>query len=163
MSGGCMVDSEQFEKARIAAYKILNYRVRTEYELTEKLLRKGFDGETVTLLMKNLRENGLINDQSFAENYVAKRPLRPRGVLEAELRNLGISESIINKVLVNVDSGAEFRIALAQAMSRKKRRIPDYPLENIAAFLRRRGFSQEIVDRVCDYLQSTDHTRELDS
>ncbi|MFZ5633288.1 MAG: regulatory protein RecX [Bacillota bacterium] len=158
-----MAYSEQFEKARKAAYKLLNYRARTEYELTEKLLRKGFDGETVRQVINNLREYRLLDDQAYAESFVSRRPFRPQAVMAGELRNLGVNEYIINKVLVDVDSGAEFRIALAQAMSRKKRRSVDYPLESIAAFLRRRGFSQEVVDRVCDYLQNMGNPRDLDS
>lgn len=149
-----MNNSEKFEKARKAAYKFLTYRARTEYEITEKLLKKGFDGDTVSQVVKSLREYRMLDDQAYAERYVAGRSPLSRAAISGELRKRGVHESIIDGVLEGFDSEAEFRIALAQARSRIKRRGAEYPLISMAAFLRRRGFNQEAVDRVCDYLEN---------
>jgi regulatory protein len=150
----CNEHEEDFERAREAAYKFLAYRPRTEYEMTENLCRKGFDSETVSQVIKSLRDYRMLDDEAYAENYVARKNSRPRPVLAGELKNLGIRESIINRVLEGVDSGAEFRIALALAMGKRKRKGKEYSPGSIAALLRRRGFSQETVDRVCDYLEN---------
>jgi len=152
-----MLFGDEFEKARKTAYKYLSYRPRTEYEMTEKLFRKGFDDKTVSQVINSLREYRMLDDQSYAQDYVDKRHLRPRAVLAGGLKNLGVRESVVDGVLENIDPGAELRIAMALAMGRRKRRGNDYPLVNIASFLRRRGFSQEVVDRVCDYLGNMRH------
>ncbi|MCL6611932.1 MAG: RecX family transcriptional regulator [Peptococcaceae bacterium] len=144
--------SEQFEKARKAAYRILTYRARTEYEISEKLLRKGFDRETINQVIASLRDYRLLDDQAYAERFVAEKRSLPRAVVSGKLRSLGVKESVIQKVLEGVDPEAEFRIALSLALNRKKRRGDGYPIESMAAFLKRRGFSQEAVDRVCTYL-----------
>ncbi len=144
---------EQFEKARRAAYKILTYRARTEYEVSEKLFRKGFDRETINQVIVSLRDYRMLDDQAFAENFVAKRQYWSRAALSGKLSSLGIRESLIKKALQDSDPEAEFRIALSQVFNRRKRRGGDYPLESTASFLRRRGFSQEVVDRVCTYLE----------
>lgn len=149
-----MQNGEQYEKARKAAYKYLAYRVRTGRQVTEMLLRKGFDRETVTLVMDNLLEYGLLNDEAFAEQYVQKKPLRPRSVMAADLKHLGVDEHIVDRVLADIDSGAEMRVAMSLAMGMKKRRGNDYPLAKIAAFLSRRGFSEDIVERVCSCLEN---------
>lgn len=152
-----MLFGDEFEKARKTAYKYLSYRPRTEYEMTEKLFRKGFDDKTVSQVINSLREYRMLDDLSYAQDYVDKRHLRPRAVLAGGLKNLGVRESVVDGVLENIDPGAELRIAMALAMGRRKRRGNDYPLVNIASFLRRRGFSQEVVDRVCDYLENMRH------
>jgi len=149
-----MLNGEQYEKARKAAYKYLSYRVRTGRQVTEMLFRKGFDSETVTLVMDNLLEYGLLNDEAFAEQYVQKKSLRPRSVMAADLKRLGVDEYIIDRVLADIDSGAEMRVAMSLALGMKKRRGNDYPLVKIAAFLSRRGFSQDIVERVCSCLEN---------
>ncbi|MFZ5646284.1 MAG: regulatory protein RecX [Bacillota bacterium] len=155
--GDGMLFDEKYEKARKAAYKYLSYRPRTEYEITERLLRKGFDEQTISQVVDKLREYRLLDDDSYVENYLAKRAMRSRAALEEELKNLGVRDSIADRALESIDSGAELRIAMALAISRRKRRGNDYPIVNIASFLRRRGFSQEVVERVCDYLENMRH------
>lgn len=118
------------------------------------LFRKGFDRETVTLVMDNLLEYGLLNDEAFAEQYVRKNPLRSRAVMAADLKYMGVDEYIVDRVLAGIDSGAEMRVAMSLALGRKKRRGNDYPLVKIAAFLGRRGFSRDIVERVCSCLEN---------
>lgn len=158
-----MAYSEQFEKARRAAYKILTCRARTEYEVSEKLFRKGFDRQTINQVIICLRDYRMLDDQAYAENFVTKKHYWPRAVVSGKLSSLGVREALIEKALQDSDPEAEFRIALSQVFNRKKRRGGDYPLESAAAFLRRRGFSQEVVDRVCTYLEDMRQPRDLDS
>lgn len=155
--GDGMIAEEKYEKARKAAHKYLSYRPRTEYEITERLLRKGFDDRTIGLVVKNLRDCYLLDDHSYADNYVSKRPQRSRAALEGELKSRGVRESIADRVLDSIDFGAELRVATSLAMGRRKRRGDDYPVVSIASFLRRRGFSREVVERVCDYLENMRH------
>lgn len=149
-----MSGSDLFDKARRAAYKYLTYRSRTEYEIKEKLLRKGFDAETVGRVIGSLREYRMLDDGVYADRYVAGRQNYSRAELSGKLRSLGIRESVINGALESIDTEAEFRIAVAQVMNRKKRRAEGYTLEKAADFLRRRGFDPEVVDRVCHYLEN---------
>lgn len=148
------MSGEQYEKAKKAAYKYLAYRVRTRRQVTEMLFRKGFDNETVTLVMDSLLEYGLLNDEVFAEQYVRKNSLHSRAVMAAGLKYLGVDEYIVDRVLAGIDSGAEMRVAMSLALGRRKRRGNDYPLVKIAAFLSRRGFSRDIVERVLSRLEN---------
>ncbi|KJS66440.1 MAG: hypothetical protein JL50_11880 [Peptococcaceae bacterium BICA1-7] len=149
-----MLKDDQYEKARQTAYKYLSSRARTGRQVTEMLFKKGFGSETVTLVMGNLLEYGLLNDEAFAEQYVQKKSLRPRSVMAHDLKQLGVDEYVVDRVLAGIDSGAEMRVAMSLAMGMKKRRGNDYPLVKIAAFLSRRGFSQDIVERVCSCLEN---------
>ncbi|MHB8158191.1 MAG: regulatory protein RecX, partial [Desulfocucumaceae bacterium] len=115
------------------------------------------DHQTVNSVISYLKEYGLLNDEAYSEHFVSNKPMRSRAVLEGNLKNLGVEDSIIDKVLVNVDSGAEMRVAMALALGRQKRRGDDYPLVNIAVFLKRRGFSQGIVESVCNCLENMRH------
>lgn len=156
--------SEQFEKARKAAYRLLAHRARTEREIAGKLMQKGFDADTVRLVINNLQEYRMLDDRAYAESFVAGRRPGPRAAMSWELRKRGVAESIIESVLEGADNEAEFRIALAQAMSRiKKYGEDDYSLASLASYLRRRGFNQDAVDRVCGYLHDKRQPRDLDS
>lgn len=161
MSGKQIDQGDRFEEARRAAYRYLTYRARTGYEIKEKLLSKGFAPETVERVMEDLREYRMIDDSEYAERFVAKRQADSRAVISVKLRSLGIRESVISRTLEQRDSEAEFRIALALALNRRKRRGESYPLGRIAAFLSRRGFGQEVVERVFRYLEGME-SHELD-
>lgn len=155
--GDGVIAEEKYEKARKVAHKYLSYRPRTEYEITERLIRKGFDDRTAGLVAKDLRDCRLLDDHSCAESYVSKRPQRSRAALEGELKSRGVRESTADRFPDSSDFGAELRVAVAMAMGRRKRRGDDYPVVNIAYFLSRRGFSREVVERVCDYLENMRH------
>ncbi|MFZ5642370.1 MAG: regulatory protein RecX [Bacillota bacterium] len=152
-----MLYCDQFENARKAALKYLAYRARTEFQVAEMLYRKGYDEEIAQQVVSNLKEYGFLNDEDFAENYVRKRSLRPRAFLEANLNKLGLDKCIIERALNGVDPGAELRVAMSLAIGKKRLRGDEYPLVNIAAFLRRRGFSQETIERVCSCLENMPH------
>jgi len=157
-----MTQSEYFEKARRAAYRFLAYKPRTEYEMAEKLLGKGFDRDTVDQVLVFLRAYKMIDDHAYAERFVARRNSWSRSVMSDRLKGLGVQEKVIQKALEGKDSEAEFRVALAQAMNRRRRRGDNSP-ESMAAFLRRRGFSHEVSDKVCRYLENLTDPRDLDS
>ena len=158
-----MMPSEEYERARKAAYRILTYRARTEYEIREKLFQKGFNKEIISQVITSLKDYRMIDDQTYAESLVSSGQRCSPVELSGKLRRIGIKESIIEKVLETVDPEAEYRIALTQALSRKKRLGDKYSLERVAYFLRTRGFNQEVIERVYNYLEGMPQPRDLDS
>ncbi|MFZ5597500.1 MAG: regulatory protein RecX [Bacillota bacterium] len=144
----------EYEKARKIAYRYLSYRPRTEYEVGRMLMQKGFDDTIVGRVMENLREYRLLDDREFAGRYVARNLRHPRGVLEERLKRLGITESVAREALEEVDRDTEIRIAIALANGRIKRKGDNCFIGDIAAFLQRRGFDQDVVGRVCNYLEN---------
>jgi regulatory protein len=149
-----MSGDEQYEKAREAAYRYLACRSRSVLQVAAMLHRKGFDGETSARVTDHLKEYGLLNDKDFAQQYLLKKPLRPRGVMAADLRKQGVDRHVIEELLAGVDFSAEMSMALTLAQDRRKRLGDGCTMAKMAAFLSRRGFSPEIVETVCNCLEN---------
>jgi regulatory protein len=61
------------------AIKLLKYRWRTEKELEVRLVEKKFSPDEIAQVCHRLREEGLLDDRRFAENYAQSRRLRRHG------------------------------------------------------------------------------------
>ena len=133
-----------------AAYRYLSYRPRSEAELRERLQRRGFPMVHIEQALNKLKEQGLLDDVSFArfwaENRATFRP-RSRGMTRNELRKKGIAEDIIVQAVSEIDE-AESAYRAATAKARRLTRL-DYPefRQRLGEFLRRRGFTYDIISR----------------
>jgi regulatory protein len=77
------------------AIKLLKYRWRTEKELEVRLVEKKFSPDEITLVCQRLREEGLLDDRRFAENYAQSRRQRRHGHrrIARELEALGVDRT----------------------------------------------------------------------
>lgn len=92
------------EKALSLAYFFLKFRARTEKEIERYLEKKSprfhFDTATIEETIKQLKEQGYIDDKKFVGMYVKDRTLlKPRStfLLRRELTHLGISKDLIEE------------------------------------------------------------------
>ncbi len=148
-----MVKAEQFRRCSDAVARYLSFRPRSEAELTAKLKRRGFNVETVEAVLARLKEQGLVDDVAFARFWQENRDsFSPRGqrLTRLELRRKGVDKETIDQVVDTVsDSDSAYRAAFSRA-----RRLPqsDYQAfrRRLGDYLRRRGFSYEVVDHTVD-------------
>ena len=149
------IKSDTFGKARDCAYRLLSYRPRSQREIIDRLARRGFDRETIDAVVNYLKQLNYINDSQFARAWVENRILtKPMGLflLKQELRNKGISNEIVDEVIDGVNRDYdEYRIAKNLFLSR----WPRYShldrttsRRRIYAYLKRRGFSSEIIFKI---------------
>ena len=133
------------ERAYDRALNYLSYRPRSTREVSIYLKRKGFDEETIELVVERLTRAGLLDDPGFATYWVADRSqFSPRGsrALRQELRLKGIERDTVEAALEGNDE-----VALAVAAGRKKLRLLHNLEEQdfrsrMRGFLLRRGFSE---------------------
>jgi len=138
-----LTSAELSQRCLNAALRYLAYRPRSESELKERLARRGFDGDTVATAIVGLKEQGLVNDLAFAqfwkENRQAFSP-RSRWLTRRELRQKGVADEVIERVLADVDDEA----SAYQAARAKARSLPitDYEgfRRRLGEYLKRRGF-----------------------
>jgi len=137
------------DQAREAAYRFLSFRVRSRQELSEKLLRKGFEPQTVERTLEQLTRLGYLDDLRFAKDWVRSRMTRKgygRELLRQELRAKGISSELIEEAFgqEEVDEAEAARRAL-------EKRFPELRggatrARQIAfQYLRRRGFPSDVI------------------
>ena len=143
-----LTKADLFQRCLNAAFHLLSYRPRSQAELSQRLHRRGFDGDNVAAVLARLKEQGLVDDLAFAQFWKDNREsFRPRSqwLTRLELRQKGVAEEIINRVAAQVDDeDSAYRAAIVKA-----RRLPtaDYDgfRRRLGQYLKRRGFGYGLI------------------
>ena len=131
--------------ARNRAMELLSRRPMSEKELVDKLIRKGEDEETAADCARWLRENGFLNDESYAAavaRHYAAKGYGP-GRVRAELSRRGVDRELWDDTLEampeNTDKLDRFIAArLTDPEDRDQ-------IRKVSAALYRRGYSWEEI------------------
>lgn len=148
-----VVKAEEQNKVINKALNFLSYRQRSEKELYESLRRKGYEDVYIDNAMDYCREQGYLNDKSFAESFIRdKLNLNKFGTerIRYELMTKGVSRDIIDDVLV-IDKEEQFDTALALAEKKvSSYKNDDYnkKYRKLGGFLQRKGYNFEIISKV---------------
>ena len=142
----------QFEDAGEKAYQqamlFLGYRARSETEVRKNLEKHEIPPAVIDRTIDRLREERLVNDEQFAQNWVANRSeFRPRSrrALTVELKQKGLTEAAIQSATEAVD---EESLAYAAAQKRIRRLEGLEWIEfrkKLSEFLARRGFGYDVI------------------
>jgi regulatory protein len=136
------------EKAYQQAMLFLGFRARSEAEIRKNLEKHEFPPSVVDETVQRLREERLVDDEQFAQSWVANRSeFRPRSkrALSVELKRKGLAESAIRSATEAVDEEA---LAFAAAQKRVHRLEGLEWIEfrkKLGEFLARRGFAYEVI------------------
>ncbi|QQU89405.1 regulatory protein RecX [Corynebacterium glucuronolyticum] len=138
---------------RERALTLLDSRMRSAHELTERLLQADFPRDVVTAVVEELKGSGLVDDALFAQEWVRVRHAR-RGksvtVLDRELEHKGVSADIRAHALEQItreDEEAMVR-ALIEKKARSIKAVPaerkerNKDLRRLVGVAARRGFPQ---------------------
>jgi regulatory protein len=124
-------------------------------ELRRRLTRKGHHPEVVAKAIARAQAERLLDDASFAEQYVASRAARGRGParLRRDLQSLGVAARKIDVALEKQWPEGEEPLDLARELaSRRARQLAAVPLEarrrRVLAYLGRRGFTGAAVAQI---------------
>jgi regulatory protein len=141
---------DEFEQARAFVYRLLASRRHTRLELELRLERKGFSSEVSLRILELMTGYGYIDDRAFARLWVEQRKVK-RGIhgLRQELLKKGVDKEDIAEILTEFGPDMEWEAALALAEKKIALCGGVCPLSRLAGFLQRRGFSNEVIGRVC--------------
>ncbi len=143
--------ADAYARARDLALRYLGIRARSTAEVRDYLRRKGFADTTIQQVIERLQEWGYLDDEAFARFWVEERErFRPRGpiALRQELRQKGISDEIVQRVLAEIDPEASARRAL-NARLRQWQHLDWRTFRKKAGdYLARRGFSYDVINDV---------------
>ena len=114
----------------------------------------------IDAVLERLEEVGLVNDASFAVDWVTSRQRRrhlSRRVLRRELQAKGVDSTEIDTALDHIDLDAELKAA-RDLVERKRAAMSglsrDVQYRRLAGMLSRRGFDASIICQVLDDLLS---------
>jgi regulatory protein len=148
------VDADVESVARTIALRKLTVRACTRHELDQALQAKNVPQAAIDAVLDRLEEVSLVDDASFAVDWVTSRQQRrhlSRQVLRRELQAKGVQRSYIDRALDRVDLDAELRSA-RELVERKRAAMNglsrDVQYRRLAGILSRRGFDTAITTRV---------------
>ncbi|MGJ3240380.1 MAG: regulatory protein RecX [Anaerolineae bacterium] len=143
-------------KAIDAAVNLLSYRPRSTEEIRRKLSQKGYEEPVIDVAIERMTARNYLDDEAFARFWIESRNRgKPRGkrALRYELRNKGISDTIIRRLLddmVDEQSGA---YQAAQKRIARLRGATEYEFkQKIGAFLQRRGFNYDAINQALEQI-----------
>ncbi|MBN2238524.1 MAG: RecX family transcriptional regulator [Dehalococcoidales bacterium] len=156
-----IASESNYHRCYDAAALFLTYRPRSEPELRERLQKKGYPQGSIDRVVSRLKQQGLVNDNAFAEYWKENRDSfspRSQWLTGQELRRKGVSEEIINKVVGELDDeDSAYRAALKKARNLPRRDYQSF-LRRLGEHLQRRGFGYGVikttVQRLWDELET---------
>ncbi|MCL5994897.1 MAG: RecX family transcriptional regulator [Chloroflexi bacterium] len=161
-------EADTLEKAKQRALGLISYRPRGIQEVQRRLQRVGVDAETIGEVVINLRQAGLLDDESFSKTWVESRleaSPRSKRMIAWELRQKGVSETTIQASLQDVqDDNAAYRLALKrwprvaalEPVAERRRKLTEY--------LARHGFGFDTIqDVIAKIEQEMDTERSMDA
>jgi regulatory protein len=141
------------EAAKQVALKYIEYAPRTSAEVRQRLARARYEEEVIERVIADFERAGLLNDAQFSQDWVESRSRTKKygkTRLANELRRKGISGEMVAEIVESMDEETQFQSALALARTRLSPELAADPAarRRLAAFLQRRGFGWEIIEKV---------------
>jgi len=144
---------DMFYRTQNAALNFLSYRPRSESEVRNRLIRRGFTAVEIDAVLSKLKEQGFVNDAGFAGFWTENRrefSPRSRFLTRLELRRKGVANEVIDGVVAGLDDSENaYRAGLARA---RKLSTADKNIfrKRLGDYLRRRGFDFGIVNEIVE-------------
>jgi len=137
-------------------WRLLKLRLRTEFEIRDKLKFKNFSAALIDELIAYFKEKGHINDRKFANFWIEGRLNKPLGfkAIERELESKGLSIELVQE-LISLKKKEVDEVSLARELTQrqfnklKERKEPAEKIKpKLYGYLTRRGFSHETISEI---------------
>jgi regulatory protein len=143
-------EQDEYHQAYERVSKLIAHRPRSEAEVRQYMARQGVAPTLTEQVIERLTTVGLLDDGEFARLWVENREtFRPRSrqMLRYEMRQKGLDEDTIGRVLEQVDEEESAR-RLARQQGRRLAHL-DWPTfrQKLTGYLGRRGYPYEFVRR----------------
>jgi len=149
--------AEEKSRAKHYALDFLGYRIRSTWEVRDRLARRGHPGEIIEGVIDELARTGLLDDEDFARRWARDRmntkPLGER-LLRQELRLKHVPDEIIERVVTATFRGLSLELLTADLLRAREdryRRLDEKTARRrMADYLLRRGFDRQAVREAVD-------------
>jgi regulatory protein len=148
------VGSDPTAMARTICLNLLTARPQSRSELARALQARGVPDDVAHGVLERFTELGLVDDASFAAEFVASRHSQ-RGFsaqeIARQLRDKGIDPGIAAEATSVIDSDAELEAARNLVVRKQKSMAaldPTVQTRRLMGLLARKGYSQSLAYRV---------------
>lgn len=154
------------DEAKEAALRILERGPRTEREIEEHLLARGFERDAVERAIERLRRVSLLDDRAFLRAFVrTELPRRPQGrrLLVVKLKRRGVPAPLLEDLDLFLGEDPDLaersldteegraNAALAELGKRHAKREPRDRAKRLQGALLRRGFDWSTIRDLVGY------------
>ncbi|MGI3783848.1 MAG: regulatory protein RecX [Janthinobacterium lividum] len=147
-------DADPEEVARGIVLRKLAVQARTRVELERALAGRDVPEEVAGAVLDRMTEVGLVDDVTFAHDWVSSRQQRrhlSKTALRRELQTKGVDRDVIDDALADVEGADEHSAALDLAQRRAATMgglAREVAYRRLGGVLARRGFSSSVTTRV---------------
>jgi len=146
---------KRLNKDELAAYhaavRLLSMREYCRVELTARLHNKGFEGELIAVVCRQLIQDGYLSESRYAEAFLRGRMSRgetPR-VAAIKARQKGVDESALQDALADAEAGFDADQACRTMLQRRDpqglRHDEQRVWQKHARFLQNKGFDAATI------------------
>lgn len=149
---------DSIKKAFNKAIEYLGFRMRSEKEVADMLIKKEYAEAVVAEVILKLRHYKYVNDEEFADAYIRtnwKTGGKGPGVMKRELAQKGIGKEIAENSLLQYSKEDQFEQAMihAEKIVRKESKISTVQIkQKVEQTLMRKGFSYDVISIVIEEL-----------
>lgn len=156
-----LIEEDDYIKCKNDSLNVLEKTYKTENEIRNKLVVKGYEEATINKVMAFLKEYNFLDDSKFCDLYI-KEKLRTqsRNKIKYDLIRRGIEERLVKEKLEtvkdiqeNVEESSIFELARKKYEIVKKNEADKRKqYKKMSEFLLRKGYSWEDVKKVLNFL-----------
>jgi regulatory protein len=140
------------------ALRFLSYRPRSQVEVERFLRRKAIAEDVICDVIARLEQAKYLDDEEFARFWLENRErFRPRGrrALRYELRQKGVSDEIITRLLDEVDDDVAAWLAVEGRLTRWAHLPGGEFRQKVVGYLSRRGFDYSTISLILEKATQT--------
>ena len=144
-----------YEKAKTYAQRLIDYRPRSENELKNRLIDKGYDTHDIDRIIGDFKAQGLIDDKKFARLWAGRRLQSSRqapAVIRRELLLKQVDKDIVEDAISRLSQDFNEEEAAGELVDRRLKTLrgidKNKARQRLFGYLKRRGFSSTVIYRL---------------
>lgn len=153
---------DNYLKCKNTALRIVEKTFKSEKELKDKLILKGYDNEAIDKTISFLKEYNFLSDNNYAKMYVKdKSRVQGKNKIKFDLIKKGINDNIIEEEISNIDREDEregaYNLAVKKYNTIAKRENDKFKLsQKLYRFLLSKGYDYDTVSYAVKKVTSND-------
>lgn len=157
-----VVNDDNYLSCKNSALRMFERSYKTEKEISDKLLVKGYDEGTISKVIIFLKEYSFLDDEKFTDMYI-KDNIKTKGKnkIKYDLMKKGVSKDILAEKLEEVESSDEMEPALRLAEKKYRTLLntegdQKKTCKKLGDFLIRKGYNYSTVKKVLSKVLNKD-------
>ena len=155
-------DEDEKELAFLFLLDKISYKMFTEKEIRDKLIKKGFEIDSINYSLEKAKEYGYINDSYYAKCFIEQRGIPNKWgqqVIYQKLFQKGIDKNIIKESLNEFFDEEDEKENCYLLACKKMNSIKDFDFDNrnfidkMYRFLISKGYSYETINSTIEKLK----------